>query len=127
MINLVLGIFRRMALGGIIVSIATLLPGLLLIFIPLYILLMFFSWLSAKSSTKKINQALGVDIPSNNFFVTLVKGFFIDIASPIGVIIDLFKDLKYKVASFIFTYLILIFNVIIIILIWVARIAIYTN
>ena len=49
---------------------------------------MFFTWLSAKSSTERISRQLGVDIPSNNYFTTLIRGLVIDVISPIGVMIN---------------------------------------
>ena len=125
--NILLLILRRMALGGIIVSIAGFMPLLLVVFVPLYLLLAFFTWLSAKNNTERISEELGVDIPYNNYFVTLFRGLWIDLISPIGEIIGLFKDSKYKVVSFIFTYLIIISNVIIIVLVWLARLAFYAN
>ena len=122
--NFFLATLRHIALGGIIASIVTLLPGFLIIWIPLYLIFMFFSYLSAKNTADKLSEELGVDIPHNNYFKTLIRGIGIDLLSPISAITGLFKDGSYKVANFIITYLIIIFNVAVIVFVWLIELGV---
>ena len=71
-------------------------------------ILQFFSWLSAKHITDEISDELGIDIESNNYFVTLLRGLIIDIFSPLIVIFTLFKDTSVKWVMFIATYAIIL-------------------
>lgn len=114
--NVFLSTLRRIALGGIVVLILSLvLKGelasgyfsLFLICSPLlYLLFVFFTWLKARHSTRSISKEMGIDIPSNNYIVTLLRGLFIDITSPIGTIIQLFGKMSTRVISFVITYVI---------------------
>ena len=116
--NLILNILRRITLGGTVLLILSLvlkggLPsgdlGIFFLICPLlYLLFVFFTWLSAKHSTAHISELTGMDIPSNNYFVTLFRGLAIDIVSPIGTIIDLFKDSSTKIVALITTYIIIL-------------------
>ena len=115
--NLFLGSFRRLALGGVVLLALSLaikggLPDVpwnwILLASPLaYLLFMFFTWLSAKSSTKVISDQVGVDIPTKSFFATLARGLFIDITSPIGSVVRLFGNISTRFASCIITYVII--------------------
>lgn len=116
--NIFLMMLRRMALAGIVASIITLLPGFLILFVPLYLLFMLFTWLQAKHNTDVMSDKFGVEIPYNNYFKTLIRGLGIDIISPITSVVGLFKDAPSKVANFAITYVILIANAILVIFIW---------
>ena len=116
--NVFLAILRRIALGGIVLLVLSLvlkgsLPagklGYFCIACPfVYLILQFFSWLSAKHITDEISDELGIDIESNNYFVTLLRGLIIDIFSPLIVIFTLFKDTSVKWVMFIATYAIIL-------------------
>ncbi len=115
--NLFLGSFRKTSLGGIVLLVLTLvLKGTLpdapwnwiLLATPLiYLLFMFFTWLSARNSAKAISDQVGVDIPAKSFFATLARGFFLDITSPIGDIIRLFGKISTRFVSCVITYVII--------------------
>lgn len=116
--NVFLAILRRIALGGIVLLVLSLvlkgaLPtgklGIFLIACPFaYLILQFFSWLSAKHIADDISDELGIDIESNNYFVTLLRGLVIDIFSPVIVLFTLFKDTSVKWIMFISTYVIIL-------------------
>ncbi len=116
--NVFLAILRRIALGGIVILVLSLvlkgaIPagnlGKFCIACPfVYLILQFFSWLSAKHMTDEISEELGIDIESNNYFVTLLRGLIIDIFSPLIVIFTLFKDTSVKWVMFIATYVIIL-------------------
>ena len=111
--NALLAGFRRFALGGIILSLLQKNIGLALIALALYLLLMFFTWLKAKHSADSISEELGVNIPSNSYLKTLFRGLLIDLVSPIGVIIGLFKKQKNKVIMLILTYVAFLASIIV--------------
>ncbi len=121
--NVFLSILRRISLGGFIILILSLvlkggipkgyLGWFLLLSPVLYLLFMFFTWLSAKHTTEDIEEMLGVDLESNNYGVTLARGLGIDLISPIGVIVGLFKDSSTKVVMFVSTYIIILAYVVI--------------
>ena len=106
--NVFLAILRRIALGGIVLLVLSLvlkgsLPagklGYFCIACPfVYLILQFFSWLSAKHITDEISDELGIDIESNNYYIF----------SPLIVIFTLFKDTSVKWVMFIATYAIIL-------------------
>ncbi len=113
--NALLGFLREIALGGVVVLVLYIvlkgeIPSgyaLALFASPvLYLLFVFFTYLKAKSFTEKFNDQYGVEIPSNGYGKTLLRSFPIDIFSPIGSIIGLFKDQSNKVLVFILTYVV---------------------
>ena len=115
--NVFLAALRRIALGGIVVMILSLVlkgelaSGYLSLFLIcsplLYLLFAFFTWLKAKRSTKAISKQTGMDIPSNNYLVTLFRGLVIDVISPITTIVQLFGKMGTKVIMFVVTYVII--------------------
>lgn len=115
--NVFLATLRRIALGGTVLLILSLalkgaLPSgyweiILLVSPLLYLVFMFFTWLKIKRSTKAISEQVGTSIPTKGYFGSLLRALFIDITSPIGVIIDLFRKSSAKVPMFIVTYLII--------------------
>ncbi len=111
--NAILAAVRRFALGGIIVSILEQKYFYILISSFLYLLFLFFTWLSGKHSTEKLSRRFGVLIPVKGFFPTLLKGLLIDVFSPIGVIIDLFRKTENRIIMLILTYVAFIASIIV--------------
>ncbi len=115
--NLLIGFLRKIALGATIVLILHIVikgempKGYIAIILfaspVLYLFFMFLSYLKAKSFTKKFSGEYGVDIPSNGYGKTLLRGFVNDIFSPIGSIVGLFKDQGNKILVFITTYIVI--------------------
>ncbi|MCR5383794.1 MAG: hypothetical protein K6E72_04020 [Saccharofermentans sp.] len=111
--NALLAGLRRFSLGGIILSLLQKNFGFAIIALALYLLFMFFTWLKAKHFTESISEGLGVEIPTNNYLIYLIRGLLIDLVSPIGVIIGLFKNQKNKVLMLILTYVAFIASIIV--------------
>lgn len=114
--NVFLGTMRKIALGGIVVLILSLiLKGIfpsgnmriyLLSCIPGYLLFTFFTWLSAKSTISALSDKFQEDLPSDNFLITLLKALLLDMLSPVTSFFGLFGSLSAKWFIFISTYVI---------------------
>ena len=102
--NAVLAGLRVFALYGLIWSLLGKNVLWSIIAIALYLLFMFFTWLKAKHFTQSMSDELGVDIPTNNYFIFLFRGLFLDLVAPIRVIIDLFRKKKHKIINLIITF-----------------------
>jgi len=113
-------IFRRITLGGFFGSMLSLiLKGNMILGNPIviagfaiaYIMFAFFSWLSIVISAKKLG------LEPVNFFGTVFRCLRMDIISPIGAIVDCAKkkySKKERVLILIFTYIVLLTNIIIV-------------
>ena len=120
--NVFFFLLRRIALGGTVLLILSFVlkgglptePNIryaLIVSPVLYLVFVLFTYLKVKHSTGRISEEVGVDISYNNYFVTLFRSFFIDLFSPIGVIIGLFGDMETKVQMFFITYLVVLASV----------------
>lgn len=115
--NLFLATIRKIAIGGIIILILSLilkhsLPSgklgvYVLVCIPVYLLFAFFTWLNGKIAVSNFADEYQVDLPDPNFLVTFFKGILFDVFSPVTTIFALFGDLSTKFIIFISTYIIL--------------------
>ena len=100
----ILGGLRVFALYGLIWSLLRKDFLIAIIAIGLYLLFMLFTWLKANHITQSVSEELGVEIPTNNYLIFLIRGLFLDLVAPISVIIDLFRKKKFKILNFIITF-----------------------
>ena len=71
--NAILAGLREFALYGLIWSLLGKNILFAIIAIGLYLLFMLFTWLKAKRFTESMSDELGVDIPTNNYFIYLFR------------------------------------------------------
>lgn len=103
--NAILAGLREFALYGLIWSLLGKNILFAIIAIGLYLLFMLFTWLKAKHFTQSMSDELGVEIPTNNYFIYLLRGLFLDLVAPIRVIINLFRKKEHKILDLIITFI----------------------
>ena len=121
--NAFLAMMRRVFLGTIVVSLLSIvvkgkgvlsriMPLALICATGLYLLFMLFTWLQTNANIKKMAQQFSQDFPKKSFISALFRGLLLDIVSPIGVIVNLFKKRYSPAFMFISTYGIIVVYVV---------------
>ncbi|MBP5261766.1 MAG: hypothetical protein J6Z43_06545 [Clostridiales bacterium] len=115
--NAFLGTIRKIALGGIVILVLSLIlkgglpSGLLRTFLlccPIgYVVFVFFTWLHGKATIDDVSDEYGVSLPSPNLILTFFKAILFDVFSPITTLFGLFGEWSNKWYLLISTYVII--------------------